>query len=101
MVRGGFKYVDETGNNYRLQISNARLHEICHTTDVSNFVRCQQYNYAAHVVRMPPSRTTKLLMFNDDRYTKKGRPVKTLLDLVIENKNLNMNSFCALAMSKK
>ena len=101
MIRGGFKCIDEAGNDYRLQISNARLHEICHTSDVSNFVRCQQYNYAAHVARMPPSRTTKLLMFNDDRYTKKGRPVKTLLDQVIENKNINMNSFCALAMSKK
>ena len=49
----------------------------------------------------PPSRTTKLLMFNDYRYTKKGRPVKTLMYQVIENKNMNLNSFCALVMSKK
>ena len=40
-------------------------------------------------------------MFNDDRYTKKGRPVKTLLDQVIENKNMNKNSFCVLAMRKE
>ena len=40
-------------------------------------------------------------MFNDDHYTKKGRPVKTLMDQVIENKSMNLNSFCALAMSKK
>ena len=62
---------------------------------------CQQFIYGAHVIRMPPSRTTKLLLFNDDHYTKKGRPVKTLMDQVIENKNMNLNSFCALAMSKK
>ena len=57
MVRGGFKCIDETGNDYRLQISNAHLHDICHTSNVSNFVRCQKFNYTALVVRMPPSRT--------------------------------------------
>ena len=43
-------------------------------------------------------------MFNDDRHrhTKKGGPVKTLLDQEVEkNKNMNMNSFCTLAISKK
>ena len=40
-------------------------------------------------------------MFNDDRYTKKGRPVKTLVDQVVEFKNMTLNSFCKLAMSKK
>ncbi len=43
----------------------------------------------------------KLLMFNDDYYTKKGLSVKTLVDQVINNKNMNLNSFCVLAMSKK
>ena len=101
MVRGGFKCIDEAGNDFRLRINNARLHEICHTSDVSNFVRCQQYNYAAHVIRMAMTRTTKLLMFNDDHYTKKGRPVKTLMDQVVEHKNITLNRFCSLAMSKK
>ena len=77
------------------------MHDICHTSDVSKFVHCQQFNDAAHVVRMPLSRTTKQLMFNDDHYTKKGCPVKNLMDQVIENKNMNLNSFCPLAMSKK
>ena len=101
MIRGGFKFVDEAGNDYRLRISNTRLHEICKTTDVSSFVRCQQPNYAAHVIRMPSSRTTKELMFNDDHYSKKGRSVKTLLDQVVDNSNMNINSFCTLAMNKK
>ena len=59
---------------------------------VYNFVRCQQYNYAAHVIRMAMTRTTKLLMFNDDHYTKKGRPVKTLMDQVVEHKNIYARS---------
>ena len=53
MVRGGFKCIDEAGNDFRLRINNARLHEICHTSDVSNFVRSQQYHYAAHIIRIP------------------------------------------------
>ena len=101
MVRGGFKCIDEAGNDFRLRINNARLHEICHTSDVSNFVRSQQYNYAAHVTRMAMTRTTKLLMFNDDHYTKKGRPVKTLMNQVVEQNNITLDRFCSLAMSKK
>ena len=100
MVRGGFKYLDESNNDYRLRISNVHLHEICHTSDLSNFVRSQQHNYAAHVIRMPMSRMTKLLMFNDDHYTKKGRPTKTLLDQVVEFKNMNLNQYCIHAMKK-
>ena len=96
-----YKCIDEAGNDFRLRINNARLHEICHTPDVSSFVRSQQYNYAAHVTRMAMTRTTKLLMFSDDHYTKKGRPVKTLMDQVVEHKNITLDRFCSLAMSKK
>ena len=42
-----------------------------------------------HVVRMPVGRSVKLLMFNDDKYIKRGRPTKSLLDQVVENENIS------------
>ena len=31
----------------------------------------------------------------------KGHPVKTLMEQVVEHKNITLNRFCSLAMSKK
>ena len=80
MVRGGFKFVDRENNDYRYIISNARLHQICGTSDVSHFINSQQRHYAFHVIRMNASRSLKMLAFNDDQYKKKGRPIKSLID---------------------
>ena len=99
MVRGGFQFIDESNGDYRLRISNARLHKICYTSDVSSFIKAQQFNYATHIIRMSPERSTKLLMFNDDKYSKRGRPVKSLIDQAIGNENILIDEICNIALS--
>ena len=42
MIRNGFKQVDRNSNDFRLMISNAQLHTICGTKDVSDFIKIQQ-----------------------------------------------------------
>ena len=101
MIRGGFKFVNPDANDYRYAISNAQLHGICGTSDVSFFIRSQQHHYVSHIIRMPVTRTVKLLTFNEDHYTKRGRPTKSLLDQVIEFKNVTLNQYFTLALSKK
>ena len=66
MIRGGFKRIDYDDGDFRYKITNDKLHEICKTSDVSNFIRLQQKRYAGHVIRMPIERNAKQLMFNDD-----------------------------------
>ena len=83
MVRGGFHFVNESENDYRYRISNEQLHNLCGSFDVSCFIRKQQQNYMKHVIRMPLDRSVKMLAFNCDNYTKRGRPCKTLLDQVV------------------
>jgi hypothetical protein len=101
MIRGGFKFVDPDANDYRYVINNARLHRICGTSDVSFFIKSQQHHYVSHIIRMSATRTVKLLTFNNDHYTKRGRPSKSLLDQAIEFKNITLNQYFALAISKK
>ena len=101
MVRGGFRFRDERNGDYRYVISNARLHEICGTSDLSSFIKSQQRNYAMHVIRMPWERSVKSLMFNDDRYMLRGRPSKTLIDQVTQNEHVSMDQLCNLALGKK
>ena len=86
MVSGGFRHVDVSDNDYRYSLSNAQLHSICGTKDVSVFIKSQQKNY---VIRMPCERSTKILMFNDDKNVKRGRV-----------ENVSIDNFCSLALSK-
>jgi len=83
MVRNGQKHVDKSNNDYRMAINNNQLHAICGTKDIGIFVKVQQQKYMAHIICMNIERNAKKLTFNDEKYTKKGRPVKSLLDQVI------------------
>ena len=62
------------------------------------FVKSQQQKYIAHVIRMKLERNVKQLTFNDDKYVKKGRPVKSLLGQVIEELNVTIDGYCNLAL---
>jgi hypothetical protein len=105
MVRGGFRRCNDDINgeadDFKLKISNNKLHEICNTSDVSTFIKQQQENYAGHLIRTDWNRNTKKLLFNNDKYTKIGRTVPTLLDQVIHNRNTTVEAFCNHAMSKR
>ena len=70
-------------------------------SDMSYFIKTQQHHYAAHVIHMLLSRALKMLITHNDYYTRKGHPSKTLQDLIVENKNLTLNQYCSLALSKK
>ena len=50
MVRGGFRFFDESNGDFRYVINNDRLHQICGTSDLNLFIKLQQRNYALHVI---------------------------------------------------
>ncbi|XP_066928505.1 uncharacterized protein [Clytia hemisphaerica] len=97
MVRNGQKHVDEKNNDYRMLISNNRLRAICHVKDVSEFIKLQQRNYMAHILRMDIGRSSKMLTFNDNAYSKKGRQMKSLLENVANDSNMTVDGFCNYA----
>ena len=99
MVRGGFRHIGE--NDYRYRINNQRLHSLCGTSDLSIFVKKQQSRYCEHIIRMSQDRTPKMLMFNNEKYSKRGRPSKSLLEQVIENNSCTLDTLCNNALSKK
>lgn len=101
MIRNGFKHVNENENDFCLSINNEQLHSICGTTDLNVFLKNQQKNFIAHIIRMGANRDVKKLTFNDDKYTKKGKPVKSLLQQVVDDNNVTVDTFCNMAMKKK
>ena len=50
MVRGGYRYINVSENDYRYRINNAELHNLCGTSDLSIFIQKQQQNYVEHVI---------------------------------------------------
>ena len=74
-------------------MSNVKIQSICGTSDVSCFIRKQQKNFAAHVVRMEMDRSTKKLMFNDDTNHRTGRLTPTLIEQVLKNENSTLDNF--------
>ena len=101
MVRGGFRHCTDVDNQFKFKLSNYKIHNLCNTSDVSNFIKGQQNNYAAHLIRTSRDRSTKKLLFNDDKYTKVGRVVPSLLVQVVHNKHTTIDEFCNYAISKK
>ena len=94
MIRGGFKRMGgENDGDFRYKLTNDKMHKICGTSDVSEFIKNQQKSYASHVVRMPVDRSSKQLMFNNDKYHRVGRPVPSLLEQVLINNNSSMDMF--------
>ena len=102
MIRGGFSRcsTDSNENQFKFKLTNAKVHKICKTVEVSEYIKTQQSNYAGHLVRTSVERSTKQLLFNDDRYVKVGRVVPSLLDEVILNNNTTIEGFCNDAMKK-
>ena len=102
MIRGGFsRQTDCEENQFKFKLTNNKIHNICNTIDLSEFIKTQQKSYAAHLIRTSMERSTKKLLFNDDKYVKVGRTVPSLLDQVIMNNNTTIEGFCNDAMRRK
>ena len=93
MVRGGFKRCGNDDSDFRYKLSNDKIHNICGTSNVSNFIKNQQKSYASHVVRMPTERSSKQLIFNDDKYHRVGRAIPSLLEQNLKNDEFSMDMF--------
>ena len=60
IVRGGFRRCEgDDSNQFKLKITNAKLHKLCNTQDVSLFIKQQQCNYAGHLIRTLSNHNTK------------------------------------------
>ena len=102
MVRGNFsRQDDDQENQFKYKMANNKIHSICNTIDLSDFIKGQQKSYACHLIRTLIERSIKKLLFNDDQYVKVGRSVPSLLDQVVSNSNTTVEQLCNVAMRRK
>ena len=61
----------------------------------------QQTNYLAHLVRQSNTTLTKRLLFNENKYCKRGRRTETLCDKVLKITGTNRDQFCKAALKRE
>ena len=59
MIRNGLKQTKDCKH----VITDKKLHSMCKTTNVSDFIKLQQSKYLAHIIRKPDCATTEILTF--------------------------------------
>ena len=100
MIRRGFERRNRDENDYSFLITNDEVLQISKTEDVISHVEKQQTKYLAHIARRSNANTAKRLLFNDDKNLKRGRPIKTLEQYVLENNNTTADQFYRGALRK-
>ena len=96
MVKGGYRREKDKWN---FILSNEKLLEMAKTEDIQFFIKRQQRNFAAHIVRKKNASTSKRLMFNNDRIYKTG-PKMSLLKSTIEYTKETVATFTIKAMNR-
>ena len=81
MVRGGHR---RKPDSYNFRLTNDRIYHICDTTALSTFISSSQIKYTAHVVRSNNTSIVKQLLFNTNKYSKRGQPTTSLLSQVLK-----------------
>ena len=98
MIRGGFRRKPDNQDgtqNFGYVYTNDAVYTICNATPLSTFSRHSQTKYLAHIVRQPDSSISKCLLFNSNKYTKRGKPSPSLLSQVLKYHNLSSSEFFA------
>ena len=100
MIRNGYRRKNTSDKCYKLFYTNNDIHNICKTCNVSTFIKTQQRNYAAHLVRSSNELMTKKLFFQQDKCTKLGRNTNTLLKQVLDNTGMDIQAFVNKAKAR-
>lgn len=100
MIRHGFERRNRDNDDFGFVITNNDVLQICKTEDVISHVEKQQSKYLAHIARRSNANTAKRLLLNDNKNYKRGRPIKTLEQYVLENNNITADQFCQGALRR-
>ena len=100
MIRRGFERRNRENEDFGYVITNNDVLQICKTEYVISHVEKQQSKYLAHIARRKNRNNAKRLLCNDDKNYKRGRPMKTLEQHVLQNSNTTADEFYHRALRR-
>ena len=82
-------------------LTNKEVHEITKTKELGCFISDLQQKFIARIIRAPNSNQNKMLLFNQDKNTKRGRKAPDLFQQILKPRKQNQEDFCKDAMADK
>ena len=86
---------------YSMVLTNKEVYEKTKTEELGCFISDLQQKFIARIVRAPNSNQNKMLLFNQDKNTKRGRKPPNLFEQVLKARNQNREEFCRDAMENR
>ena len=69
IVKGGHRRKE---GSFSYELTNQELLHKCKTESIDKYIKRQQRNYVAHIIRKPNNSLVKRLLFNSDQGKKTG-----------------------------
>ena len=82
-------------------LTNKEVYEITKTKELSFYINSLQEKFIAKIIRSPDESQNKMLLFNNDKNSKRGRKNPNLLTQILENRNQTQEEFCRDAIENK
>ena len=89
MTKGGYK---RKADSWAFVHTNIDIQRMAKVESLESFVKKQQRNYVAHIIRKENSSLVKRLLFNNNVSHRQG-PQTTILSSVLKNENATDNTF--------
>ena len=96
MVKGGFR---RKKDSWSFTLTNADILRLCGTEDIESYIRRQQRNYLAHLIRHDDTSISKRLTFSDNP-RRPGRHI-TMKTMVLDNERMTEDAFNKHALLRK
>lgn len=96
MIKGGFR---RKKDSWSFVLTNENIRHQCNTEDIEVFIRRQQRNYLAHIIRHEDTSIAKRLTYNDDK-RRPGRYI-TMEKMVLEHDQAGREEFARRAMNRE
>ena len=86
---------------YSMVLTNKEVYKKTKTVELGCFISDLQQKFIARIVRAPNSNQNKMLLFNQDKNTKRGRKPPNLFEQVLKTRNQSREEFCRDAMENR
>ena len=98
MIKGGFDRKTRDEQTFEFKFNNIKILKICNSDHIESYINKQREKFLGHIIRQPNFRHIKQLTFNCDSGVASGRFTKTMMQQVIEPRQIDVFQFCKEAM---
>ena len=98
MIKGGFDRKTNDDQTFEFKFNNCKILKICNTDHIEAYINKQREKFLGHIIRQPNFRHIKQLTFNCNTGVASGKFSKSMMQQVIDVRQIDIIQFCKEAM---